>query len=82
MRGHICRHGYDFCKREHYLDLCSERPDILSRSAVEDRIDPQNVFTAVKFFSLEVEDYMRDKQYNQTADFIKITWDWFNACNE
>ena len=82
MRGHICRHGYEFCKREHYLDLCSKRPDILSRSAVEDHIDPQNVFTAVNFFSLEVEDFMRNKQFNQTADFIKITWDWFNACNE
>ena len=54
----------------------------MSRSAVEDRIDPQNVFTAVKFFSLEVKGYMRDKQYNQTTDFIKITWDWFNAYNE
>ena len=79
MPGYICKHNYDFCKREHYLDLCSERPDILSRSAVEDCIDHQNVFIAVKFFSLEVEGYMRDKQYNQTADFITITWDWFKC---
>ena len=44
MRGHTCKHGYDFCKREHYLDLCSERPDILSRSAVEDHIEILKMF--------------------------------------
>ena len=49
MRMHICHHGYDFCKRQHFLELCAERPDILSRSIVEDRADLQNVFTAIKF---------------------------------
>ena len=49
IRMHICRHGYDFCKTEHFLELCSERPDILSHSIVEDRADPQNIFTAIKF---------------------------------
>ena len=38
IRMHICRHGYDFCKTEHFLKLCSERPDILSHSTVEDRV--------------------------------------------
>ena len=28
IRMHICRHRYDFCKMEHFLELCSERPDI------------------------------------------------------
>ena len=54
IRMHICRHSYGFCKTEHFLELCCERPDILSHSNVEDRADPQNVFTAIKFFSLHV----------------------------
>ena len=24
VRMHICRHGYDFCKTEHFLELCLE----------------------------------------------------------
>ena len=28
VRSHISRHGYDYCKKEHYLELCQERPDI------------------------------------------------------
>ena len=40
IRMHICSHGYDFCKMEHFLELCAERPDILSHSVVEDRANP------------------------------------------
>ena len=82
IRMHICRHGYDFCKMEHFLELCSERPDILSHSVVEDRADPQNVFTAIKFFSLPVQHYMLSKGYAETANFIKLVRNWFRACNE
>ena len=72
IRMHICRHGYDFCKMEHFLELCSERPDILSHSIVEDRAGPQNVFTAIKFFSLPVQCHMLSKGYAETAHFIKL----------
>ena len=82
MRMHICRHGYDFCKREHFLELCAERPDILSRSIVEDRADLQNVFTAIKLFSLPVQHYMVSKGYSETAQFIEIIRNWFKACNK
>ena len=75
-------HGYDYCKKEHFIELCHERPDILSRSVVEDRIDPQNVFIAVKFFSIPVQKYMLEKGYKDTSKFIQLTQNWFNACNE
>ena len=77
IRMHICKHGYDFCKTEHFLELCSERPDILSHSIVEDRADPQNVFTAIKFFSLPVQCYMLSKGYAETAAFIQLIRNWF-----
>ena len=82
IRMHICRHGYDFYKTEHFLELCSERPDILSHSIVEDRADPLNVFTAIKFFSLPVQHYMLSKGYAETAHFIQLIRNWFRACNE
>ena len=65
IRMHICKHGYDFCKTKHFLELCLERPDILSHSVVEDRAVPQNVFTTIKFFSLPGQHYMLSKGYQQ-----------------
>ena len=82
IRMHICRQRYDFCKMEHFLELCSKRPDILSHSVVEDRADPQNVFTAIRFFSLPVQCYMLSKGYAETAHFIQLIRNWFRACNE
>ena len=82
IRMHICRHGYDFCKTEHFLELCSKRPDILSCSIVEDRAYHQNVFMAIKFFSLPVHCYMLSKGYAETAHFIQLIRNWFRACNE
>ena len=58
-----------------------ERPDILSRPIVEDRSDPQNVFTAIKFFSLPVQHNMLSKGYAETAHFIQLIRNWFRACN-
>ena len=82
VRMHICRHGYDFCKTEHYLQLCQERPDILSKSIVEDNVDPQNVFTTVRFFNPAVQMFMIQKVYREMAYFIEVMRNWFRACND
>ena len=79
---HICRQGYEFCKTEHYLHLCKERPDILSKSIVEDKADPQNVFTAVHFFSPAVQMFMLENEYTYMAHFIEVMRNWFHACND
>ena len=67
---------------EHFLELCSEKPAILSCSIVEERADPQNVFTVIKYFSLPVQCYMLPKGYAETAHFIQLIRNWFRACNE
>ena len=77
VRMHICHHGYDFCKTEHFLHLCEERPDILSKSIVEDKADPQNVFTAICFFSSAVQMFMLENGYTEMANFIEIMRNWF-----
>ena len=82
MRTHICGKGYDYCPGEHYRELCNERPDILSKTAVITRSDAQNVFTAIKFFSMPVEMFMRSKGHSITADFIVLVRNWHRACDE
>ena len=79
---HICRHGYEFCKTEHYLHWCEERPDILSKSIVEDKADPQNVFMAVRLFSPAVQMFMLENGYTDTVHFIEVMRNWFCACND
>ena len=82
IRMHICQHGYEFCKTEHFLHLCEKRPNILSKSIVEDKADPQNVFMAVGFFSPAVQMFMIENAYTETANFIEIMRNWFCACND
>ena len=72
MRMHICKNGYNFCKAQHFVELCEERPDILSQAIVMHKLDPMNVFTAMRFFSESVEEYMTNKGYTDTAYFIKL----------
>ena len=49
IQTHICNKGYDYCPNEHFVELCESHPDILSKAAVVDHIDAQNVFTAICF---------------------------------
>ena len=82
IRMHLCKDGYTYCKSKHFRQLATERPDILSKSAVFDQSDAQNVFTAMKFFSEPVEGYMLSKGYFKTAHFIHILRNWHRACNQ
>ena len=72
IHTHICSKGYDFCPREHFVELCEEQPDILSKAVVVDHTDAQNVFTAVCFFGEPVEKFMTEKGHDETATFIRI----------
>ena len=82
MHNHISKNGYAFCPKEHYEQLVNEQPDILSRSIVIDRIDMQNVFMAKKFFSSPVAKYMEDCGFSESAKFINLVRNWFEACDE
>ena len=82
MRMHICKTGYDFCRMEHYTELCQEQPEILSQAVVLYRIDPMNVYTVIKFFGECVQEWMESKGYTHTASFIQLVRNWNRACNE
>ena len=59
IHNHVLRHGYTYCKKEHFQHqhLATHRPDILSRAVVYDKIDIQNAFIAMQMFSGKVEEY-------------------------
>ena len=78
----ICKTGYEFCKTNHYMELCNDRPDISSQSIVLHRLDPMNVYTAVRFFSEPVQAWMETNGYNDTAEFVQLVCIWNQACNE
>ena len=82
MRMHICKTGYDFCKTECYIELCHNRPDILSQAIVLHRLDPMNVYTAIIFFREPLQEWMELKGYNDTTGFVKLVRNWNRACDE
>ena len=81
MRNQILTRGFDFRCKEHFEELCKERPDILSIALVYDKIDTQNAFTAMKMFNYSVERWMKKKGYIVTAQFIRLVRNWHDVCN-
>ena len=81
LRTQILTRGLDYCQKEHYEDLSAHRPDILSLALVVDKIDQQNAFTAMRMFNYNVEKYMRDNNFTETAHFIELVRNWHDACN-
>ena len=77
----ILSRGFDYCKKEHFEELCKDKPDILSISLVFDKIDTQNAFTAMRMFNYSVQRWMEQKGYTETATFIKLIRNWHDACN-
>ena len=73
MHVHICKTGYEFCKTDHYIKLCYDRPDILSQSVVLHRLDPMNVYTGVRFFG-----EMLKHGWNPKAIMIQLNL--YNLC--
>ena len=78
----ILTRGFDYCPKEHFQDLSINRPDILSLALVFDKIDQPNAFTAMRMFNYDVERYMREKGFEDTADFIRLVRNWHKACNK
>ena len=62
--NHVLTHGYTYCPKEHFQHLATNRPDILSRTVVFDKIDIQNAFIAMCMFSKQVEGYFQETRLN------------------
>ena len=81
IRNQILTQGFDYCRKEHFEELCKKRPDILSIALVYDRIDTQNVFTAMKMFNYNVERWRKQEGHTETAAFVCLVRNWHDACN-
>ena len=81
IRCQILTRGFDYCRKEHFEELCKENPEILSIALVFDKIDTQNAFTAMRMFNYSVECWMQKKGYAETAEFIRLIRNWHDACN-
>ena len=81
MRSHVLSRGYDFCHKEHFYHLL-EHSKILSRYMVEYKMDIQNAFAAEKLFGYNVQRYMAENGFNDTAKFIELVRMWHEACDK
>ena len=82
IRTQILTRGLPYCRKEHFEKLCHDRPDILSISLVCEKIDQQNAFMAMRMFNYDVEKYMRENSFHDTAKFVKLVREWHEACNK
>ena len=86
LRTQILTRGLEYCKKEHFEHLSTNRPDILSLALVIDKIDQQNAFTAMRMFNYDVEKYMYENGFVHLfkricLTFVKLVQNWHNACN-
>ena len=81
LHTQILTRGLDYCKKEHFEHLSTNKPGILSLALVFEKTDQQNAFTAMRMFNYDVKHYMHENDFTQTADFIKLVRNWHDACN-
>ena len=72
IRNQILTRGFDYCKKQHFEELCIKRPDILSIALVYNKIDTQNAFTAMKMFNYSVELWLKQNGFRETANFARL----------
>ena len=81
LRTQILTRGLEYCKREHFEHLSIHKPGLLSLALVFDKMDQQNAFTAMRMFNYDIEQYMCENNFVDTANFIRLVRNWHDACN-
>ncbi|CAH1789092.1 unnamed protein product [Owenia fusiformis] len=78
-RVKVCKDGLEGVSKAAWHAVSSARPDLLSKSLVEDLIDKQNNRFAKTTFSEAVERCMIDLQYKEEAQFTRLIRRWYEA---
>ena len=81
LQTQILTCGFDYCKKEHFEYLSLKTPGLLSLLLVFEKTDQQNAFTAMRMFNYDVEHFMQENKFEETANFIRIVCNWHEACN-
>ena len=74
--------GFDFFDKTAFLCVCHVNKKILSRTIVTELLDQQSVEIAKCIFSKAVEDIMIQNGDIKEARFVKLTREWYEACDE
>ena len=70
LRTQILTQGLEYCKREHFEYLSIHKPGLLSLALVFEKTDQQNAFTAMHMFNYNIERYMRESNFVDTANLF------------
>ena len=81
LQTQILTRGFDYCKKEHFEYLSLKKPGLLSLVLVFEKTDQQNAFTAMQMFNYDVECFMCENKFKETAEFICLVRNWHDACN-
>ena len=81
LQTQILTRGLEYCKKEHFEYLCTKKPGLLSLALVFEKTDQQNAFTAMRMFNYDVEQFMHEHKFYETADFIRLVRNWHDVCN-
>ena len=82
LRANISKKGFQHVSPQAFKDVSDRNNDILSRAVVYELVDKQNLDVALHFFSVEVEEDMQKHSDFKSAEFVKLTRNWFHACDE
>ena len=82
LRFHICNRGFRGVSTQAFINVSKSNHDILPRAIVEDKMDRQNSTISERFFSEEVEKILKENGDESEALFVRLTRDWFNACDK
>ena len=82
LRFHICNRGFRGVSTQAFINVSKSNHDILPRAIVEDKMDRQNSSISERFFSEDVEKILKQNGDESEALFVRLTRDWFNACDK
>ena len=82
LRAHACRKGFQFFNNESFIRVSDVNKNLLSKAMIKHVLDQQNAEIAKCIFSKEVESIMLKNGNTNEAKFIKLVWDWYEACDE
>ena len=81
LRVRTCTTGTAGVKSDGWKACAKSNETSLSPALVEDVIDKQRVPNARTHFSLEVEEWMRDHGYSESANLTMLVRNWYDACD-
>ena len=82
LHFYISNSGLEHVRSNAFIEVSKKDHDILPRAIVKLKMDRQNYAISQRFFSEEVQKILTELGHSQEAEFVKLVWMWFRACDE